>query len=281
MTADEDAFRSEVHICGFPKDRHFGDWIRGEFAGPTGEGWLQMDHALTSKLVKPGFSGAPAWVDGKRCAAGLVVQRFWKDGESSAYVAPVKKLLKVFPGLRTAPDDLPSDSPSVSRSVNVRGNVAGSVLVTGNDNTINATNGLNPTGPQTTHTTPNPTEPETIHMDAFISIPSGTYHLSMGEVEIDTPFEIGKYPVTNGWFRETPWKSSSKPPTPDKKPNFSPRPISGWSASATSFASARTSNSSTSKPTKPPPNPSTPWAFPWAGGSGIPRPVLRLILRNL
>lgn len=168
MTAEEDAFRREVHICGFPADRPLGDWIRGEIVGETGEGWLQIDHALTSKLVKPGFSGAPAWLDDKRRAAGLVVQRFWKEGESSAYVAPVKKLLKVFPGLQMTADDFPSDSPSVSRSVNVRGKATNTVVVTGNGNTIQASYGPEQRTLQTNSSTAHQKETETIPMDFSI-----------------------------------------------------------------------------------------------------------------
>jgi hypothetical protein len=49
-----------VKLCGFPEGRERGDWAYGELVGPTGEGWIQLDHDLASRLVAPGFSGTAA-----------------------------------------------------------------------------------------------------------------------------------------------------------------------------------------------------------------------------
>ena len=38
-------------------------------------------------------------------------------------------------------------------------------------------------------------------LKAFVSVDGGRYRLSRGEVEVEG-FQIGKYPVTNGWYRE-------------------------------------------------------------------------------
>ncbi len=42
---------------------------------------------------------------------------------------------------------------------------------------------------------------DTRDLKEFISVEGGAYNLSLGKVTIE-PFEIGKYPVTNGWFEE-------------------------------------------------------------------------------
>lgn len=145
MTGDEDASGKKVKVCGFPEDRYLGsEWIKGEFVGPTGEGWLQMDHALTSKLVKPGFSGSPAWVDDRQRAAGLVVQRFWKEGESSAYVVPVWKLVKVFPELKMVLEGNQFNQPSTPQFLNDQDDMTGSEGLAGEENFLNYIGGYNP-----------------------------------------------------------------------------------------------------------------------------------------
>lgn len=136
MSAEEDWFEKVAHICGFPKGIDGGDWVYGRLIGESG-GLIQMDRELTSKAVKPGFSGCPVWVDGKRRAAGLVVERFLGEGERSAYVIPVRALVKVFPDLVVEPatDEKPEDQKGEA-DLKFEKDVRGAAVVSGDNNKV-------------------------------------------------------------------------------------------------------------------------------------------------
>ncbi|MFP4033604.1 MAG: SUMF1/EgtB/PvdO family nonheme iron enzyme [Desulfococcaceae bacterium] len=103
-----------VKLCGFPEGRERGDWAYGELVGPTGEGWIQLDHDLASRLVAPGFSGTAAWGRKARLAAGIVVSRHMRDGRMSAFVIPPKILRKACEEIRFG-GDLDVGSAAVSK----------------------------------------------------------------------------------------------------------------------------------------------------------------------
>jgi hypothetical protein len=54
----DDFFDRSVWVCGFPEGMDTGDWLDGQLKGPIGTGCVQLDHALGSRTVEHGFSGA-------------------------------------------------------------------------------------------------------------------------------------------------------------------------------------------------------------------------------
>jgi formylglycine-generating enzyme required for sulfatase activity len=122
-----------VKMCGFPEGRERGGWAYGELVGPTGEGWIQLDHALESQLVAPGFSGTAAWGRKARLAVGIVVGRQTRDGRTSAFVIPPGILRKACGEIRFGGDlaggsgAIAGDAPKVASRSNAAEGASGTV----------------------------------------------------------------------------------------------------------------------------------------------------------
>lgn len=89
-----------VWMCGFPEGMDDGDNVEGKLMGETGSGRVQLDHALTSRAVAQGFSGAPVWDDKTDAVLGMIVAVQSRDQKTSAYMIPAETLAAAWPGLR-------------------------------------------------------------------------------------------------------------------------------------------------------------------------------------
>jgi hypothetical protein len=103
---DDDFFDREVRMCGFPKPadpegefrwENEGEYADGELKGPTVRGWIQLDTALTSRAVAPGYSGTPVWDKRTGKAAGIIVSRSGRDNKIVAYMIPVVQFADLVP----------------------------------------------------------------------------------------------------------------------------------------------------------------------------------------
>jgi S1-C subfamily serine protease len=93
-------FDRSVRVCGFPEGMDAGDWLDGQLKGLIGTGRVQLDYALGSRTVVPGFSGAPVWDKVEGAVIGMIVSTGARAGVMSAYMMPVATLAEAWPALK-------------------------------------------------------------------------------------------------------------------------------------------------------------------------------------
>ncbi|MCP4153600.1 MAG: hypothetical protein GY757_38080, partial [bacterium] len=88
-----------VRMLGFPEGADDGKYANGSLQGPTGDGWIEIQHELTGGLVAEGFSGTAVWDNAEKAVTGMIVSKMNLGREITAHMIPVKSLLKVYPQL--------------------------------------------------------------------------------------------------------------------------------------------------------------------------------------
>jgi hypothetical protein len=101
LIESDDFFDRSVRVCGFPEGMDEGDWLDGQLKGMIGTGRVQLDQALGSRTVAPGFSGSPVWDKGSGAVIGMIVSVGGRAGGISAYMTPVATLADAWPALKS------------------------------------------------------------------------------------------------------------------------------------------------------------------------------------
>lgn len=100
-----------VLACGFPEGMDHGDWVDGALKGFTAKGWVQLDHAMTSRCVSKGFSGTVVWDKQSASVIGMIVGIHTRGQQTSAYMIPITTLAKAWPSLRSPKQKTDDEKP--------------------------------------------------------------------------------------------------------------------------------------------------------------------------
>ncbi|MCP5045541.1 MAG: serine protease, partial [bacterium] len=92
-------FDRSVRMCGFPYGGDEGTYANGTLQGPTGKGWIEIQHDLAGGMVQEGFSGTAAWDKKENAVSGMIVSTMSHSGQETAYMIPVESLIRAFPQL--------------------------------------------------------------------------------------------------------------------------------------------------------------------------------------
>ena len=95
----------EFRTLGFTKSSPGGIWAFGKLRDTQGTGWLQMETG-TGPRMRPGFSGAPIWVEALDGVAGMVVAILSADrapDDRVAFCIPSDLLMEAWPDVLKPP----------------------------------------------------------------------------------------------------------------------------------------------------------------------------------
>jgi hypothetical protein len=99
LVALEEPWGHRFRAFGFPRASQNGDWASGELREVQGAGWLQVvGDAPAGRRVQAGYSGAPAWVEGRVSGVvGMVVAADRGQDDRVAYLIPTPVLVDAWP----------------------------------------------------------------------------------------------------------------------------------------------------------------------------------------
>jgi len=92
-------FDRSVRMCGFPYNADEGKYINGKLQGFIGKGWVEVQQDFSREMVDEGFSGTAVWDKNENAVLGMLVSLMEHSNEKTAYMIPIKTLIKIFPDL--------------------------------------------------------------------------------------------------------------------------------------------------------------------------------------